>query len=145
MVIKCIQWNWCRKWTHAFILTWIIILPSVFWAFSIEVRSYISLTIAGQQMQAWFHLQQTLSIEAWVQLCLWVRIKAPTGLDYTMIAYVSRGSNSTFNDVVHDKTNLCTQKKINSHSEGWANWIDFIAIENVLKCKESSSTQSWRC
>ena len=53
-------------------------------------------------------------------------------------------SNSTFNDDVGGKTSdSFTNKKSKFHSEGWANWIKFIEIENILKFEESSSTQSY--
>ena len=44
--------------------------------------------------------------------CLWVRIKAPTGLGYTMTGSISKGSNSMFNDDVHGKIDHCTHSLI---------------------------------
>ena len=115
------------KWTSAFIVVWIsilvmwiIILPSVFWDFSKEMRSHVSLSIAGSHIKACLHFQQTPSIKMWPPSCLQVRIKASTGLGYTMTGSISKGSNSTFNDDVHGKTSdLFIHKESNCHCKGW--------------------------
>ena len=65
------------------------------------------------------HFQQTLSIEALPSLCQWIGIKASTGLGYKVTGSISRGSSSTFNDDVGDKTSdLFTHKKNNVYSDG---------------------------
>ena len=93
-------------------------LTKFIWAFSIETRSNKSLSFADKWIHACLHFQQTLSIEALPPSCLWVWIKAPTGLVYTIYQF--------FNGDVHDKTSdLFTHKENNFHSEGWMNWIHF--------------------
>ena len=71
----------------------IFILPSVFWDFSIETKSHTSVYVEGAQMQDCLHFQQTLSTDTWQILCLQVKIKAPTGLGYTVTGSISWGSN----------------------------------------------------
>ena len=108
---------------------------------SIETRSNNSLSIAEKRIQAFLHFQQTLSIEAWPPLCLQERIKAPTGLGYTVASSVFRGSTSTFNDDVNDKTSdLFTYKKSNYH---YAKENSVHRNENISKYEESNLRQSW--
>ena len=88
------------------------------------LTKYKSLSIAGSQIQACLHFQQTLSIEVWPMSYLGVRIKASTGLGYTVTSSISRGSTSTFNDDINGKTsNLFIHKESNFYSEGRVIWI----------------------
>ena len=135
-----------EKLSHAFLVIWIIILPSVFWAFSIEMRSHISLSFTDKQIQACLHFQQSLSIEAWPPSCLWVRIKIPTGSCYAVTGYISRGFNSTFNDDVHGKQMVCLPARkaiFTVKDEG----IEFLVHINwkLLKNEESNLRQSYKC
>ena len=96
------------------------------------MRSHLWLSIADSQIQACLHFQQALSIEGWLSWSLWVRIKAPTGLGYTVTGSINRGLNSTFNDDIQGKTSdLLIHKESYFHSEERANWIRFIEIERV--------------
>ena len=90
----------------------------MFQDFSIMMRSHASLSDPHSQIEASLQFQQTLSIEAWPQSYLWVRIKAPTGLGYTVTGSIAwGGATSTFNDDVCNKTSdLFTHKKSNYHS-----------------------------
>ena len=100
---------------------------------SIVARSNKSLSFTGEQIHASLHFQQTLSIEVWAPSCLWVRIKALTGLGYTMTSSNSRGSNKTFNDYICNKTkDLFIHKRSNFLYEGWWNIIVRSLILNIF-------------
>ena len=103
------------------------------WDFSKKTTSNKSLAFVDKQIQSFLHFQQTLSIEAWPSLCIWVRIKAPTGLHCNVMCSLSRGSNSTFNDDVSDKTSFSfTHKERNCHCDGWGNIIVSSFILNII-------------
>ena len=131
---KCLQNDFNKisveKPSHAFIALWIIIIPSVFRAFSKEIGFHISLSVDDSQIQACLHFQQKLSIEAWLLSCLPVRIITLTGLGYTMTDSVSRWSGSTFNDDVDKTSDSFTHQGSNFHCEGRENWI---VINRIVK------------
>ena len=57
-----------------------------------------------------------------------------------MTCFISRWSNLTFNDDVCDDTSvLFIHKESTFHSEGTSYWFNFIEIEKILQCKESSN------
>ena len=121
---------WIKSlWLHAFIFIWIIILPCVFWAFSIEMRSYISLSLEGSQIYVCLNFQQTLSIEAWLLSCFWVRMKTLRGLGYTVTGSISRGQTqlSMMMSMTKQVIHLPTRKAIFSlMDEG----IDLLVFRN---------------
>ena len=123
------------------------ISPSVFWDCLIEMWSHISLSIAGSQIQACLHFQQALSIEAWPLSCLWDGIKAPIGVGYTVTSSISRGTNATFNDNVHDKNkqfvwplgkqfSLQGMSKLNSLNKPSMKAVVTVRDERWLNCKK---------
>ena len=102
-LMKCIKIS-VEKQTQASIVIWIIILPSVFWSFSIEKRSHKPLSFADRQIQASLHFQQTLSIEMWPPLSLLLRNEKLAWLGHPVTGSIYRGSNQTVNDDVKGKT-----------------------------------------
>ena len=108
-----------EKYTHAFIVMWIIILPSVFWAFLKEMRFYKSLSLTGKQIQACLHFQGTLSIEVWPD-----QDQNYNRVHFHHEWFFSSESNSTFIDDVYDKrSDSFTHKESNFHCERWKSII----------------------
>ena len=103
-------------------------LTKYVWAVSKDTESIIPLSFSGKQ----YRLLCTFNNHCPL-LYLWVGIKAPTGLCYTITGSISRGSNSSFNDDVNDKTSdLFTHKENNFHFKGWGNWWVSSLILNIF-------------
>ena len=124
MLIKCIEYNQCRITNTCIHIHMNYYLTKCVLSFLNRNKiSYI--TVSWKiTITCLLDFQQTLLIEAWLLSCLWFRIKTLRGLGYTMTHSISRGSNSTVNDNVHDKTSdSFTHKESDLQSHGEENWI----------------------